>query len=383
MKRDENKLNLRNAFPEMPESCCKALMDAANSVQEEVKVKKFTIRTALIAAVIMVLTVAVAMAATNMLGWSALFHHDIPKAAQDILNATEQKTYQVGPITFTVNELLTDGHIALCSSTSGMSDGSAAVIATELYDPIGACGENGRALAEKWKIDTRTRWIDAAHMMNMPFYRVSMFMEVPEEYCDGEDMGDALWDENGNCVSYYMASLNQLKVGETLPVELHFIVSQYDPQSIEPQNVMENVTVEATELNHWDESFELTLVVPDSIMSKTYLPTKPYAFENGMTLNSVKAELTVAGAYVTGQFTLRDGFNIEEAYNGELIFRGEDDNEILWGMAESGILHYDHLPQVEWGAMLNLETLPDDLGVQLGNEAVHVFSDTYQEKPNN
>ena len=102
-----------------------------------------------------------------------------------------------------------------------------------------------------------------------------------------------------------------------------------------------------------------------------------------MTLNSVKAELTVAGAYVTGQFTLRDGFNFEEAYNGELIFRGEDDNEILWGMAESGILHYDHLPQVEWGAMLNLETLPDDLGVQLGNEAVHVFSDTYQEKPNN
>ena len=143
MKRNENELNLRNAFPEMPESCYKALMDAAGSVQEEEKVKKFTIRTALIAAAIMILTVAVAMAATNMLGWSDLFHHDIPKTAQDILSATEQKTYQVGPVTFTVNELLTDGHMALCTSTSGMSDGSAAVIATELYDPIGACGDHG------------------------------------------------------------------------------------------------------------------------------------------------------------------------------------------------------------------------------------------------
>ena len=383
MKRTENELDLRNAFSEIPESCRDALMEAANSVQEEAKMKKFKICSVLVVAAIMMLTVAVAMAATNMLGWSDLFHHDIPKAAQDILNATEQKTYQVGPINFTVNELLTDGHMALCASTSGMSDGSAAVIATELYDPIGACGENGRALAEKWKLDPQTRWIDAAHMMNVPFYRVGVFMEVSEEYRNGEDMGDALWDENGNCVSYYMASLNQLKVGDTLPVKLRFIVSQYDPQSIDPQGVTENVTVEAKELNHWDETFEITLTVPASIGSKTYFPAEPYAFENGMTLNSVKAELTVAGAYVTGQFTLRDGFDLEEAYSGELIFRSEDGNEIPWGMSGSGILDYDQLPQVEWGAMLNLETLPDDLGVQLGNEAVHVFSDTYREKPNN
>lgn len=382
MKRDENKLDLRNAFPEMPDSCYKALMDAADSVQEEVKVKKFTMRTALIAAAIMILTVAVAMAATDMLGWADLFHHDIPKAARDILNATEQKTYQVGPVIFTVHELLTDGRIALCSSAAGMTDGSAAVIAVELYDPIGANGENGRALAEKWNLDPRTRWIDAAHRMNVPFYRVSVFMEIPEEYHDGEDMGDALWDENGNCVSYYMASLNHLKVGDTLPAKLRFIVSQYDPQSIEPQDVMENVTVEAKELNHWDETFEITLTVPDSIASKMYFPAEPYAFENGMTLNAVKAELTVAGAYVAGQFTLREGFDFEKAYSGELNIMDEDDHEIPWGLAESGILQYDQLPQVEWGAMLNLETLPDEFGVQLGNEAVHVFSDTYQEKPN-
>lgn len=383
MKRDENELNLRNAFPEMSGSCYKALMDAADSVQEEEKVKKLTIRTALIAAVIMILTVAVAMAATNMLGWSDLFREDLPKTARNILNATEQKNYQVGPVTFTVNELLTDGHIALCSSAAGMSDGSTAITAPELYDPICANGENGRAVAEKWKLDPRTRWIDAANMLNVPFYRVSMFMEVPDEYHGDEDMGDALWDENGNCVSYYMASLNHLKVGDTLPVALRFIVSQYDPQSIEPQDVMEDVAVEAKELNRWDETFELTLTVPDSLASKTYFPAEPYAFENGMTLHSVNAELTVAGAYVTGQFTLRDGFDFAEAYNGELIFRGEEGNEIPWGMAESGIIHYDQLPQVEWGAMLNLETLPEEFGVQLGNEAVHVFSDTYQEKTNN
>jgi len=92
----------------------------------------------------------------------------------------------------------------------------------------------------------------------------------------------------------------------------------------------------------------------------------------------------VAGAYVTGHFTLRDGYRFEDAYfSNEIEFQDRDGNEIEWGMAESGILNYDQLPQVEWGAMLNLETLPDDLGVRIGESAVQVYSDTYTEPADN
>lgn len=345
------------------------------SAKEEEPVKKFTVRTALIVALIVIATLTTALAASVLLGWTDFYSFEIPKTAQEILNATEPKDYQVGPITFTVNELLTDGHIALCSATSHMTDGSSAVISEEVYDAVGANGDNGEALAQKWDLSPDTRWIDAAHIMNLPFYRVSISVNVPEECHDGEDMGDAMWDEKGNCVSYYMAALNSLHVGETLPIKLHFQVWEYDPQSIEPSSVMEDVVDEAKQINHWEDTFEITLTVPAPIAEKTYWPVEPFDFENGLTLNSVTAQQTVAGAYVVGQFILRDGFNFNDAYSGELDFLDATGEEIPWGMAKSGIIEYDQLPKVEWGAMLNLEVLPEEMVVSLDETTVHVYAE--------
>lgn len=345
------------------------------SAKEEEPVKKFTVSTALIVVLIVIATLTTALATSVLLGWTDFYSFEIPKTAQEILNATEPKDYQVGPITFTVNELLTDGHIALCSATSHVTDGSSAVLSEEVYDAVGANGDNGEALAQKWNLSPDTRWIDAAHIMNLPFYRVSISVNVPEECHDGEDMGDAMWDEKGNCVSYYMAALNSLQVGETLPIKLHFQVWQYDPQSIEPQSIFEDVVDKAKEMSYWEDTFEITLTVPAPIAEKTYMPEQPYDFENGLTLNSVTAQQTVAGAYVVGQFTLRDGFNFNDAYSGELDFLDATGEEIPWGMAESGIIEYDQLPKVEWGAMLNLEVLPEEMVVSLDETTVHVYAE--------
>ena len=345
------------------------------SAKEEEPVKKFTVSTALIVVLIVIATLTTALAASALLGWTDFYSFEIPKTAQEILNATEPKDYQVGPITFTVNELLTDGHIALCSATSHVTDGSSAVLSEEVYDAVGANGDNGEALAQKWNLSPDTRWIDAAHIMNLPFYRISISVNVPEECHDGEDMGDAMWDEKGNCVSYYMAALNSLQVGETLPIKLHFQVWQYDPQSIEPQSIFEDVVDKAKEMSYWEDTFEITLTVPAPIAEKTYMPEQPYDFENGLTLNSVTAQQTVAGAYVVGQFTLRDGFNFNDAYSGELDFLDATGEEIPWGMAESGIIEYDQLPKVEWGAMLNLEVLPEEMVVSLDETTVHVYAE--------
>ena len=345
------------------------------SAKEEEPVKKFAVSTALIVVLIVIATLTTALAASALLGWTDFYSFEIPKTAQEILNATEPKDYQVGPITFTVNELLTDGHIALCSATSHVTDGSSAVLSEEVYDAVGANGDNGEALAQKWNLSPDTRWIDAAHIMNLPFYRISISVNVPEECHDGEDMGDAMWDEKGNCVSYYMAALNSLQVGETLPIKLHFQVWQYDPQSIEPQSIFEDVVDKAKEMSYWEDTFEITLTVPAPIAEKTYMPEQPHDFENGLTLNSVTAQQTVAGAYVVGQFTLRDGFNFNDAYSGELDFLDATGEEIPWGMAESGIIEYDQLPKVEWGAMLNLEVLPEEMVVSLDETTVHVYAE--------
>ena len=53
-ERDWENLNLRDAFPETPQDCHDALLRAARSAKEEKKVKyvRFSLRTALIAALL-------------------------------------------------------------------------------------------------------------------------------------------------------------------------------------------------------------------------------------------------------------------------------------------------------------------------------------------
>jgi len=65
MKRETELLNLRNAFPDEPESCHEALVQAARSVREDEPVKKVTFRAVLIAALIIAAMMAVAVAANN------------------------------------------------------------------------------------------------------------------------------------------------------------------------------------------------------------------------------------------------------------------------------------------------------------------------------
>lgn len=363
--------DLRQAFPPMPADCHDALMRAARSVKEEEPMKKMTF--SLIVALSILAAMTAALAAGEWMGWSDFFSEfgsriEIPKTAQEILTATEAKTYRVGPLTFTVNQLMTDGRIAVCSATAETTDGSPAIISSEIYDAVAANGQNGRAVAQRLGLDPDTSWIDAAHQLKLPFYRVSVWMEVAEQYHDGDDMGDTLWDDQNRCVSYCLASLNEKAVGEQLPVTLKFIVSQYDAEQIEPPmaDYATETYKEVKEMNRWRETYEIALPVPAALDQKIYAPAQPVHFSNGLTLNGVKAELTVAGAYVTGQFILDEGVDFHDAYDGELCFLDESGREIPWGMAESGIIAYDQLPLVEWGAMLNLEALPDSLTVAIG-----------------
>ena len=356
---------LKNAFPPMPDACRNALMGAARSVKEEEKMKRFSLRTALIAALIVIATMTAALAAGELLGWTQFYTFPIPKTAQDILESTEAKTYQAGPLTFTVNQLMTDGRIALCSATAETADGTPAIVASEVYDAVAANGENGRAAAERLGVAPDTSWIDAAHQLGLPFYRVDAWIEVDERYRAGDDMGGTMWDDQNRCVSYSMAGLNENTVGDRLPATLKFIVTQYDAENIEPPTAdwATETFKEVKELNRWKETYDITLPVPAPLQEKTYAPEAPYAFSNGLTLNAVRAQLTVAGAYVTGRFTLREGADFCDTFAGEIRFLDEKGEEIRWGMAESGIIDIDHLPQVTWGAMLNMETLPDTLTV--------------------
>ena len=219
MKREQSSYDLRKAFVPMPEECRQALMDAARSVKEEKPTKRVSSRTVLIAAIIIVATMAVAFAATR-LGWADYFNRydniTVPKAAEEALVATQPRRYQVGPMTFTFNQLLTDARIALSSAEIHTTDGSEALYAddTNVYEAVDAISDT---VLNRYKLESGITWMDAARQLSLPLYGIRALIEVGEPYSAGESMEDALWNEDGSIVYFNMPLLLSKNVRDDLP----------------------------------------------------------------------------------------------------------------------------------------------------------------------
>ncbi len=284
--------DLRPAFPDMPEDCRDALLRAARSVREERKMKKFTLRTALIAALLIIVTMTAALAATEMLGWTDFFGEHfgtvVPKAARDILNASEGKTYQAGPLTFTVKQLLSDGRLAMCAVDIRTADGSEALYCWDPSDTLGCNGENGKILAKRLGLPAETTYLDAAKQLNLPLYRAEACLEAAEPYSGGEGMGDQLWNADGAMTSFSMEYLDHEKTAgvKALPVQLFLLVSRIDPETGEDA---------ADSVIRQREPMEIP--VHGVITEKDYAPAEPFTL-NGYALVSVHAEQTVCGLYL-------------------------------------------------------------------------------------
>ena len=108
MKRDWNRLDLKDAFHTIPDACSRALMEAARSAGREAHHQRRRYRIALAAALMLVGTVAAAFAATQ-LGWTELFSReygmDVPRSAQEALESALWQ--EDGSITY-FNMLLLD-----------------------------------------------------------------------------------------------------------------------------------------------------------------------------------------------------------------------------------------------------------------------------------
>ena len=193
MKRDIENLNLRDSFKPTPDKCHDALMTAARSVKEEEPVRRITFRAVLIAACIILATTAIA--ATRKLGWVDFFEifygstDSVPEEAQKIMNSTEEQTFILGPVSFTVQSLYTDGQEAWASTLITAADGSSALVCGD-YSPessLGSNGENGEALARKLGLDPETTWLNAARQLNCPLYWAHANLHSREPYDIGGD----------------------------------------------------------------------------------------------------------------------------------------------------------------------------------------------------
>lgn len=374
MKRELNDLHLDKAALPMPKDCYDTLMNAARSVKEEEPVKKASFHAALIAAIIIVATTAVAFAA-QQLGWADFYGQmygiTLPKAAEGTLNATQPVSYEAGPMTFTFQQLMTDKCIVLSAATVRMTDGSEALLANglDLYEAVDAISDT---VLKKHGLAPGTTWVEAANQLDLPLYGVRALAEVAPAYDGGEAMESALWNEDGSIVYLNMHSLNKDAVQDELPVTLYMAVHAYDPTTQEIQTNAYTARKEAVvsaapllaEKTYTPES-TASLAVPlyESVTGSDGKQTAQLRCEISMTLQSIYAEQYATGIYLTGTFIVNGDVSETDAREAlyKLQMLDANGNELPMGISLSGEASLASLPEAELEIMTSLETLPERL----------------------
>ncbi len=366
MKRDFDNLDLRAAFRAEPESCHRALMDAARSVREERQtVKRYSFKTLIIAVVVVLSMLTTAFAASELLGWTDYFAvqwgiHTTP-GMQNAMQM-EPKTYEVGPLTFTVQEAVSDNRFALISTHIATTDGSPALMSIFADDPVGAYGDRSRMLMKTLGLEDKSQpCFEAAAQKGIPMYSVRAIIEVDEQYNGGEGMEDILWDEKTNVTYLSMHSLNTEKVGVELPVTVFLRVAQHDETG--------------EEIQKWTTRETLTIPVGQLLDKKHYAPEKPFTV-NGAELECINAELYITGAYLHCQWKMPDGvvnddnFSMWDYHNDDLLLTDGTFNAFEGGISLSGGYDATHWPIVKVEEMINVDALPEVIRVSDGTNDI-------------
>lgn len=361
MKRESNPPDLSGAFPEMPQDCKTALLTAARSVKEEQPMKRASVRTFVIVIAILIAATAIALAAGSLAGWNDFFSGyngiRVPAQGQAILDATQPKTYAVGPMTFTVKQLLADGHIAMSATDIKTTDGSEALYSNGAYECIGA---GTKVISDKYSLPGDTTWLDAAKALKLPLYDVRAILEIDMQYSSGEAMEDPMWNQDGTATYFSMPFTDASRVPSVLPATLFLRVAQYDPNTGE-------------EINKWTSREAIEIPVAGKLESKVYLPVDAQQ-TNGVKLVSVRADRYATGAYVYAAFSLPADMTEDMMHTlyDMVSFCDESGAELPHGISLSSAIHAEGFPAVLLETMLSLDALPAQMQVNIGDSSVLV-----------
>lgn len=366
MKHDMEHLNLRNAFPQEPESCHQALMRAARSVKEDEPVKKTSFRVVLIAAAIIAATMAVAVAAGKLLGWPDYFGRYgtfVPDPARSIMSEESNRhTFTLGPATFVTQELFCDGRLAMSSTEISITDDSDALVCSEHFDRLGTIGESGDQLAERLGVDPDLTWIEAAKALNRKLYRVRAILELPAEIGDGNAMEDILWNEEGHAIYFSMPFPQSKPASDTIDVQMYLRVAEIDLENETEINVLSN-----------RESIRLHVAKP--IAEHTYKTDGSFVAD-GFRLEGIKAELSPAGLYLISTFTAPEGTTKDDEFLHNLPeWLDAQGVPFPMGVSLSSNIDMENLPTVVYTQMISVDAIPERMTMELSGETLELTLD--------
>ena len=356
MKRDMDNLNLRDAFRPMPEETRNALMNAARSVKEDEPVKKATFRTILIAACIIMTTMAVAVAAGNIFGWNDLFSKDygagIPKTAQNIMAATEPITWQEGNVVFTLRESYSDPKLAMISVEARLAEGVKGILAADDFtEPIGAHGENGAAVAKRLGVEPEMTWVEAAKQLNLPLYSVRATLEIPAELRGSEAYEDLMFNDDGSLTYFSLQPLNEKVSGDEIKAKVYLRTKLVNPEDAEDDA---NVT---------KKNVDLTIHTEKVITTAEYIVPKGTKVLDVFRIDNIRAELLPSGLHFTTNLTALEGATQDTALDKLRVNIVKENGEAYpTGITlSSGFSNLDSWPQIQYTQMISVDQIPETI----------------------
>ena len=372
MKRDMESLNLRNAFASMPEEAHDALMSAARSVKEDEPVKKATFRTVLIAACIIMATMAVAVAAGSIFGWNDFFSKDygteLPKTAQQIMASSEPVSWQEGDVVFTVRERYSDPRLAMISTEVRLADGVKGILcANDPFEAIGACGDDGAAVAKRLGVESSLTWAEVAKKLNLPLYSARAILETPSELWYGDAYEDPMFNDDGSLTYFSLQPLNGQISGDEIKAKV-FLRSKL--VNLEDAEDNTNVT---------KESVELPIHSEKAIAAAEYIIPEGTKVADAFRVDSIQAELLPSGLHFTTNLTALEGATQDLAFDKLRVnIVKENGEDYPTGITlNEGFANLDTWPQIPYTQMVSADQIPETIHLVFpdanGNETMLVL----------
>ena len=356
MKRDMDNLNLRDAFRPMSEETRDLMMNTARSLKEEEPVKKATFRTVLIAACIIMATMAVAVAAGNVFGWTYFFKNDygadLPKTAQEIMASCEPVSWQEGDVVFTVRERYSDSRLAMISVEARLAEGVEGILAADDFtDAIGAYGENSAAVANRLGVDPSMTWAEAAKQLNLPLYSVRATLETPSELWGGEQYEDPMFNDDGSLTYFSLQPLNGQVSGEEINARVYLRTKLVNLEDAEDDS---NVT---------KEYVDLPIHTEKSVTMAEYIIPEDTKVLDAFSIDSIQAELLPSGLHFTTTLTALDSATQEMAFDKLFVkIVKENGEDYPTGITLSGgFSNLDTWPQIPYTQMISVDQMPETI----------------------
>ncbi len=356
--------NLSNAFTPLPQDVRDALMNTVGSVKEEPQVKRITLRTVLIAALALLLMTTVALAASELLGISDFFEDfygvQVPQGAQDAMPLQQPMSFEVGEATFSVQELICDGHLALCSTAVRMTDGSEALFVMDAADCIGTEQMERLDLS----LPEGATWLEAAQALDRPLYLVRALIE-PQNGAVEAEMEDLYYQADGTPLYVSMPLLESASVtDEELSVNFYFSLTAVDLE-----------TGDTLKDGRWTSNeHTASLSICPLLEEKTYRPAQASEIA-GFAVGEITARRYATGVYTSLALTAGEGMKQEDVSAlHEAMFKlrlldGEG-QPLPDGISLSSGIDEGGFPQVQVEHMFSLEALPESLILSYGDDQI-------------